>query len=95
MTDKVHANGSSIFCQLWALGRAAKADVLQKDGYDVVSASDVPINGEGQAKPRPLSKEEILAYVEKYVVAAKNAIRAGFDGVELHSANGTFRLARL
>lgn len=81
MTDAVHANGSFIFAQLWALGRAAFADVLQQepDGpFDLVSASDIEIKG--YAKPRPLSPEEIAAYPQKYVTAAKNAIAAGFDG---------------
>ena len=79
----VHAKGSFIYLQLWALGRAAKADVLAKEGpgYDVVSASDVAF--EGGDKPRPLTEEEIKRYVGHYAAAAKAFVeRAGGDGVE-------------
>ena len=69
--------------QLWALGRAAYPDVLKKEGpYDLVSASDLPMDKDA-AVPRPLSVEEIKEYVQLYVQAAKNAIRAGFDGAFL------------
>ncbi|OSX62181.1 hypothetical protein POSPLADRAFT_1143134 [Postia placenta MAD-698-R-SB12] len=87
VTDAVHANGSRIFCQLWALGRAATPSVLAKDGFDVHSASDIPI-GDGKAKPRPLTVPEIEEYIQLYTTAAINSIRAGFDGVEVHGANG-------
>lgn len=79
----VHAQGSFIYLQLWALGRAAKADTLAKEGpgYDVVSASDVPF--EGGDKPRPLSEADIARYVGHYAAAAKAFVeRAGGDGVE-------------
>ncbi|OSX62193.1 hypothetical protein POSPLADRAFT_1143343 [Postia placenta MAD-698-R-SB12] len=87
VTDAVHAKGSRIFCQLWAFGRAATPSVLEQDGFDVCSASDIPI-ADGTAKPRPLTIPEIHEYVQLYTAAATNAIRAGFDGVELHGANG-------
>ncbi|KIW62891.1 hypothetical protein PV04_09783 [Phialophora macrospora] len=88
ITDAVHAKGSYMFMQLWALGRAANPEVLQAEGpFDVVSASDIPIDSE-HGVPRPLTKEEIATYVQEYVQAARNAIEAGFDGVELHGANG-------
>ena len=58
IVDEVHAKGSFIYLQLWALGRAAKPEVLQEESAaDVVSASDIPL--EGGATPRPLRKEEI------------------------------------
>lgn len=79
----MHAKGSFIYLQLWALGRAAKADVLVKEGpgYEVVSASDVPF--EGGDKPRPLTEEDIKRYVGHYAAAAKAFVeRAGGDGVE-------------
>lgn len=82
----VHAKGSYIYLQLWALGRAATADVLAAEGpgYDVVSASDVAF--EGGAKPRPLTEEEIKRYVGHYAAAAKAFVeRAGGDGVESES----------
>ncbi|KAJ7931737.1 hypothetical protein B0H13DRAFT_1957416 [Mycena leptocephala] len=77
ITDAVHAKGSYMYLQLWALGL--------RDAY--VSASDVPISG--QEPPRPLSVEEIQEYVSLYATAASNAVhKAGFDGVEIHAANG-------
>ncbi|KDE06741.1 hypothetical protein MVLG_02937 [Microbotryum lychnidis-dioicae p1A1 Lamole] len=90
----VHGKGGIIFQQLWALGRAAQAKVLQEEGgYDVVSASDVPLDPNGNTrskdKPRPLTKDEIKEYIAGYAQCAKNFIQgAGGDGVELHFANG-------
>lgn len=89
VTDAVHAKKSYIYLQLWALGRAAPQEALSKElGPDakVVSASDIPI--EGGSKPTPLTEQEIHDYVASYAQAAKNAIAAGFDGVEIHGANG-------
>jgi len=99
VTDAVHANGSFIYAQLWALGRAADAATLKKEfGYDVVSSSDIALpavtsayetRAEGVPGPTPLTEEEIWQYVEDYKTAAKNAVEiAGFDGVEIHGANG-------
>jgi NADPH2 dehydrogenase len=86
VTDAVHAQGSAIFCQLWALGRAASADVAQKEGFAVKGASALAF--EGGAVPEAMTKEEIRAMVEAYGAAARNAVEAGFDGVEIHGANG-------
>ncbi|KZF21993.1 NADH:flavin oxidoreductase/NADH oxidase [Xylona heveae TC161] len=88
VTDKVHANGSYIYVQLWALGRVADPQLLKDTtGADVVSASDIPV-AEGATKPRPLTVEEIKEFISAYEAAARNALEAGFDGVELHAANG-------
>ncbi|KZV70458.1 NADH:flavin oxidoreductase/NADH oxidase [Peniophora sp. CONT] len=88
ITDAVHAKGCFIFMQFWSLGRAALSEVLQQEGpYDVVSASAIPIDDK-QATPRPLTVDEIKEYVQWHAQAAKNAVRAGFDGVEVHSASG-------
>ena len=86
VTASVHEKGSKIYMQLWALGRAADAGYLKKNGRDVVSSSDVAF--EGGAKPRALSEDEIKEFIGLYAQAAKNAIEAGFDGVEIHGANG-------
>ncbi|KAF8215665.1 hypothetical protein K438DRAFT_1704537 [Mycena galopus ATCC 62051] len=87
VTDKVHAKGSYMYLQLWALGRTADVEVLAEDGFPYVSASDVPVSG--GPTPRPLSVEEIDEYVQLYAKAASNAVhKAGFDGVEIHGANG-------
>lgn len=88
VTDAVHAKGSYIYMQLWALGRVADPTYLQKlGGHDLVSASDIPA-AEGAATPRPLSESDIQSYIQDYAQAARNAIAAGFDGVEIHAANG-------
>ncbi|ROW04978.1 hypothetical protein VPNG_06973 [Cytospora leucostoma] len=89
VTGAVHEKKSFIYLQLWALGRAATEDGLKKDaGPDakVVSSGDIPFKG--GAKPTPLTEDEIQWYIKQYAVAAKNAIEAGFDGVEIHGANG-------
>jgi len=88
ITDAVHANGSFIFLQLWVLGRVAEGDVLRKAGnYSVVGPSAIAT--EGYETPRALTVEEIKEYVKLYATAAENAVlKAGFDGVEIHSASG-------
>ncbi|KAJ7656308.1 hypothetical protein DFH06DRAFT_1091202 [Mycena polygramma] len=87
VTDAVHAKGSYIILQMWALGRAAEASTLEAEGLPYVSASDVPMKG--QKVPRPLTVEEIREYIQLYATAASNAVhKAGFDGVEIHAANG-------
>ncbi|KAJ7620054.1 NADH:flavin oxidoreductase/NADH oxidase [Roridomyces roridus] len=87
VTDAVHAKGSYMFLQLWALGRAAEPAVLAAEGLPFVSASNIPA-GTGEV-PRPLSVEEIQEYIQLYATAASNAVhKAGFDGVEIHGANG-------
>lgn len=84
--DAVHAKGSYIYLQLWALGRKAKEEVLRRDGYDLVSASPNRLD-DTHAVPRALSKDDIKRYISLYTQAAKNAVfKAGFDGVEVHSA---------
>jgi NADPH2 dehydrogenase len=89
VTDAVHARGGRIFCQLWALGRAAQEKQMALKGLDVVSASDVPIPGKGYAVPRPASDGEVWAFVREYAEAARGAVEVGgFDGVEIHGANG-------
>ncbi|KAJ7155046.1 NADH:flavin oxidoreductase/NADH oxidase [Mycena filopes] len=89
VTDAVHAKGSFIFIQLWGLGRAADPEQLKSEdpSFAFVSASDVPLRGH-VGTPRPLTVPEIKEYVALWAQAAKNAIEAGFDGVEVHSANG-------
>jgi NADPH2 dehydrogenase len=102
VTDAVHAKNSFIYLQLWALGRAAKPEVLTEEGdLPYVSASSVPLKKRDSTTPsslkardlrdqtpRPLTVPEIQQYVKDYAQAARNAIEAGFDGVEIHGANG-------
>jgi NADPH2 dehydrogenase len=90
VTDAVHEAGSFIYCQLWALGRTANEKCLRSENPDFpyVSASDVKLDNHEES-PRPLTTEEIKEYVDLHVTAAKNAVeKAGFDGVEIHGANG-------
>jgi NADPH2 dehydrogenase len=90
VTDAVHAKGSFIVLQLWALGRVANPTVLkQEGGFDVVGASPIPLtSNEESVTPRELTVAEIKEYVQLYAKAARNAMEAGFDGVEIHGANG-------
>lgn len=87
VTDAVHEKGSYIYCQLWDLGRAASPKVAERDGFRVKSASAVPME-EGGNVPEALTLEEVRQKVLDYAQAAKNAVAAGFDGVEIHGANG-------
>lgn len=93
MTDAVHAKGGYIFSQLWHTGRASPP--AWRNGQQTVSSSDVPMSGnwmEGTSceanPPKPLTVEEIHDITKKWGVAAKRAIEAGFDGIEIHGANG-------
>lgn len=82
VTDAVHAKGSYIYCQLFAPGRAA-----HKEGYPFYSSSAVPMEP-GAPVPQEMTEEEIWACIEDFRTAARNAVKAGFDGIELHGANG-------
>lgn len=89
VTDAVHEKGSFIFCQLWALGRAAFPNVLVKENNSpLVSASNIPLSIRPTAIPHALTESEIKTYIANYAAAARYAIEAGFDGVEIHCANG-------
>ena len=90
VVDAVHANGSYIFLQLWALGRASNFERLKAENpdFELVGPSAIPMTPSDQT-PRPLTVEEIKTYVQWYAAAADKAVNgAGFDGVELHSAGG-------
>jgi len=75
--------------QLWALGRTANPEVKEKEGTGpVVSSSDLRMS-DNSPVPTPLDEEEIQEYIKDFAQAAKNAVEgAGFDGVEIHAANG-------
>jgi N-ethylmaleimide reductase len=95
VTDAVHANGGRIVLQIWHGGRACHP--LLNDGAQPIAPSPIAIVGdevhtpEGKkpyVTPRELRDDEIPAIVEGFAQAARNARAAGFDGVELHCANG-------
>jgi len=95
ITDAVHAKGGHIFIQLWHTGRISHSS-LQPDHAQPVAPSAIRANGEAvtyqgmQAfeTPRALETSELPGIVYDYEAAAKNAKAAGFDGVEIHAANG-------
>lgn len=87
VTEAVHKKGSFIFLQLWALGRVVPPAQAEKEGITVKTSSPVSL-GEGYAIPKEMTTEEIEQFIGDYAQAAKNAIEAGFDGVEIHGANG-------
>ena len=100
VTEAVHTAGGLIFLQLWHVGRISHP-ALQPDGMLPVAPSAVQPKGmafienergEGELvpflAPRALQTEEIPYIVQQYVRGGKNALEAGFDGVEIHAANG-------
>lgn len=89
IVESVHNAGGYIWLQLWALGRTANPDVLKREeAGDLVSSSASPMT-DNSPTPRELREDEIRQFVSDYAQAAKNAVEgAGFDGVEIHGANG-------
>jgi N-ethylmaleimide reductase len=95
VTEAVHAEGGRIFAQLWHVGRQSHPDLLPA-GQAPVAPSAVRAEGQTRtpegpkdyAEPRALELSEIPGVVETYARAARNALAAGFDGVEIHAANG-------
>jgi NADPH2 dehydrogenase len=87
VVDDVHKKGSFIFLQLWAVGRVAVPAFAEASGFDVISSSASQLS-EDLAVPREMSLDEIKEAVAAYAQAAKNGIAAGFDGIEIHGANG-------
>ena len=85
VTRAVHAGGGRIFLQLWHAGRVSHASV-QPEGAPPLAPS--AIAARGFAVPRALAAEAIPGVVAQFAQAAKNAREAGFDGVEVHAANG-------
>lgn len=94
VTDAVHAKGGRIFVQLWHVGRVSHVDL--HDGEAPVAPSAIRAeaktfvnNGFAEvSEPRALEVDEIPGIVDDFRKAAANAIKAGFDGVEVHGANG-------
>ena len=101
VTSAVHAEGGVIFAQLWHVGRVSHTS-LQPDGAAPVAPSAILADsvkvfietgpGKGAlaapSQPRALTTEEVKELVQLYARAARNALDAGFDGVEIHCANG-------
>jgi len=95
VTDAVHAEGGRIFIQLWYCGRISHPDLLP-EGQIPVAPSAIKPEGEVMTyegmkpytTPRALETEEIVGIVAQYRHAAEMAKKAGFDGIEVHAANG-------
>jgi N-ethylmaleimide reductase len=100
VTDAVHSAGGRIFLQLWHVGRMSHPDF--HNGELPVAPSAVPFDGQiwkvdpatgigamaASPTPRALTRDEIKGVVTDFRQAARNAVDAGFDGVEIHGANG-------
>ena len=95
VTDAVHAEGGKIVLQLWHVGRISHPSLLPNDAQPVAPSAITP-NGKAftyqglvdYVQPRALDVSELPGIVADYVHATKSAISAGFDGVEIHAANG-------
>ncbi|ADO43785.1 alkene reductase [Ketogulonicigenium vulgare] len=101
VTAAAHDQGAAIFTQLWHVGRVSH-ELVQPNGAQPVSASAKQAQGamayvrhpDGThgfvpaSVPHALTIDEIAGVVEDFAIAAENAIKAGFDGVEIHGANG-------
>ncbi|MGR9114975.1 MAG: alkene reductase [Gammaproteobacteria bacterium] len=95
VTDAVHAKGTPIFLQLWHMGRASHSSF--HNGELPVAPSSIKIDGDGintplgkqpYEVPHALSTDEVALVIKDYQKAALHAKEAGFDGVEIHAANG-------
>lgn len=95
VTDRVHERGGHIYLQLWHVGRISHT-TLQPNGGAPVAPSAVRANGKtfvgggfaDVSEPRALALDEIPGVIDSFKRGAANAIAAGFDGVEIHGANG-------
>ena len=94
VTQRVHQNGGKIFAQIWHTGRVSHS--IYHNGELPMAPSAVPIVGHGHVPrtenleyetPRVITVDEIKRVQNQFAIAAKNAIEAGFDGIEIHGAN--------
>jgi len=92
ITDAVHAEGGRIFMQIWHVGRVSHPRFL--DGALPIAPSAVPLSGrvprteDEYGTPRAASSFEVEELINDFATATRNAREAGFDGVEIHGANG-------
>lgn len=94
VTESVHRAGGRIFMQLWHMGRVSHPDFLGGElpvGPSPIAAdgmAETPTGNKPYVVPRELTEKDMARIVESYKEATKRALAAGFDGVEIHSANG-------
>ena len=96
ITSRVHKDDTKIFVQLMHTGRIGHVDNLPK-GAELLGVSDIPAAGQiftdtkgkqDHSKPKALTSKGIKNVIHGHKIAAQNALKAGFDGIELHAANG-------
>jgi N-ethylmaleimide reductase len=94
VTEAVHAKGGKIFIQLWHVGRISHPDFhdgelpLAPSAINPNSKSFTPQGFKDTVTPKAMTLEDIKTTINDFRQAAKNAVEAGFDGVEIHSSNG-------
>ena len=94
ITTAVHEAGGRIFLQLWHMGRVSHPDFLNGQtpvGPSAIAAEGMAITPGGKKPyiaPKPLTEKDMTVLLRKYAEATKRCLEAGFDGVEIHSANG-------
>ena len=94
VTERVHAKGGKIFIQLWHVGRVSHPDFhggelpLAPSAINPNSKSFTPQGFKDTVTPKEMTLEDIKTTINDFRQAAKNAVDAGFDGVEIHSSNG-------
>jgi 2,4-dienoyl-CoA reductase-like NADH-dependent reductase (Old Yellow Enzyme family) len=92
VTNAVHAEGGKIFCQLWHCGRISHTDYT--GGVPPLSSTNVAASGVNRqnnkpfGQPKAMTQRDIEEVIAQFVAAARNAMAAGFDGVELHCGHG-------
>ncbi|MEQ3654247.1 MAG: alkene reductase [Dokdonia sp.] len=94
VTQRVHDKGGKIFIQLWHVGRMSHPDFhdgalpLAPSAINPEAESYTPEGNKATVTPKAMSQEDINTTIKDFQQAAKNAVEAGFDGVEIHSSNG-------
>ncbi|MGB2087815.1 MAG: alkene reductase, partial [Psychroflexus salarius] len=94
VTDAVHEEGGKIFIQLWHVGRMSHPDFhdgkkpLAPSAVNPHSQSYTPEGFKDTVEPKAMTTEEVKQTVQDFKFAARNAVEAGFDGVEIHASNG-------
>lgn len=86
LADTIKQGGARAVLQIFHAGRSTGVPALI-EGHEVVSASNIPLPREGAPVPRALTEAEIAEVIESFAQVTERAIKAGFDGVEIHGAN--------
>ncbi|KAL7899722.1 hypothetical protein HDV63DRAFT_393714 [Trichoderma sp. SZMC 28014] len=87
IVDEIHTKASFIFAQLYKIGRAGYREVNDENEFEFRGPSAIPWRADAR-KPKIMTTADIKETIRNFVQAAKNAVEAGFDGIEIHGANG-------